>query len=134
MNVTFNIVDTISVPPTDTRVPTEKQLKAEWESLKRGKTANGGDKTVQEKSQKDTSSSSVSSAPTKSESKSTTAASSVVAPQKVRHEWYQSNDSVVVTLYVKGIPKESVETELKDDSVCSIYPFKWRSGRLTITL
>lgn len=110
--------------PTDTRVPTEKQLKAEWESLKSGKTVNGADKTVQEKGQKDSSPSGVSLDPTKSESKAATEASPVVAAQKVRHEWYQSNDSVVVTLYVKGIPKESVETELKDDSVWSILPFR----------
>lgn len=108
--------------PTDTRVPTEKQLKAEWESLKAGKTVDGGDKTVPDKGQKDPSSSGVSSDKTKSETKAAEA-SPVVAAQKVRHEWYQSNDSVVVTLYAKGIPKESVETELKDDSVCSILPF-----------
>ncbi|KAJ5381546.1 uncharacterized protein N7496_003974 [Penicillium cataractarum] len=114
--------------PTDTRVPTEKQLKAEWESLKSGKAVDGGDKTVQEKNQKDPSSSGVSSDPTKSEDKETTEASPVVAPQKVRHEWYQSNASVVVTLYAKGIPKESVETELKDESVSLQFPLPSGSG------
>ncbi|OOQ88671.1 SGT1 and CS domain protein [Penicillium brasilianum] len=113
--------------PTDTRVPTEKQLKAEWESLKAGKTVDGGDKTVPDKGQKDSSSSGISSDKTKSETKAAEA-SPVVAAQKVRHEWYQSNDSVVVTLYAKGIPKESVETELKDDSVSLQFPLPSGSG------
>jgi suppressor of G2 allele of SKP1 len=105
--------------PTDTRIPTEKELKAEWESLKSGKEVGAGEKAVQEKDQKDISSSGASSDQTKPETKSTEA-SPVVTAQKVRHEWYQSHDSVVVTLYVKGVSKDSVETELKDDSVCSI--------------
>lgn len=39
------------------------------------------------------------------------------APEKIRHEWYQSSDSVVVTLYAKGVPKDRVASELKDESV-----------------
>lgn len=36
---------------------------------------------------------------------------------KVRHEWYQSNDSVVVTLYVKGVPKDKTDSDIHDHSV-----------------
>ncbi|KAJ5134410.1 hypothetical protein N7526_005775 [Penicillium atrosanguineum] len=43
-------------------------------------------------------------------------------PEKVRHEWYQSQDSVVVTLYVKNVPKGKVETDLKDDSLSLQFP------------
>ncbi|KAJ9368223.1 hypothetical protein DTO282F9_8444 [Paecilomyces variotii] len=51
------------------------------------------------------------------------AASTPVAPaSKVRHEWYQSNDSVVLTLYVKGVPKDEVEVEFKDDSISIEFP------------
>lgn len=39
------------------------------------------------------------------------------APEKIRHEWYQSSNSVVVTLYAKGVPKDRVASELKDESV-----------------
>lgn len=106
--------------PTDTRVPTEKELKAEWESLKSGKAV--GDKAVQEKGQKDSVSSDAPSDQTKTESKVAPDASPAAVAQKVRHEWYQSQDSVVVTLYVKGIAKDKVETELKEDSVSSIFP------------
>ena len=37
---------------------------------------------------------------------------------KVRHEWYQSNDAVVLALYVKGVPKTNVDADLKADNVC----------------
>lgn len=108
--------------PTDTRVPTEKELKAEWESLKSGKAVGVEDKTVQENGQKGSSSSGPLADQTTTETKATAMASPVAAAQKVRHEWYQSHDSVVVTLYVKGIPKDSVEVELKDDLVRSFLP------------
>lgn len=43
-------------------------------------------------------------------------------PTNVRHEWYQSHDTVVVTLYAKGVPKDKAEVEIQDQSVCqSIY-------------
>jgi suppressor of G2 allele of SKP1 len=106
--------------PTDTRVPTEKELEAEWESLKSGSVV--GDKAVQEKGQKDRVSFDGASDQTKTETKVVAEASPAAVAQKVRHEWYQSQDSVVVTLYVKGIPKDKVETELKDGSVRSILP------------
>jgi hypothetical protein len=39
---------------------------------------------------------------------------------RVRHEWYQSNDSVILTLYVKGVQKDKVNVEFYDTSVCVI--------------
>lgn len=41
----------------------------------------------------------------------------VSAPAKVRHEWYQSHDAVVVTIYAKNVDKSKLETDLQDDSV-----------------
>lgn len=41
---------------------------------------------------------------------------------RVRHEWYQSHDSVVITLYVKGVPKDKVDVDIKSDSVRHIHP------------
>ncbi|GAD91992.1 SGT1 and CS domain protein [Paecilomyces variotii No. 5] len=52
----------------------------------------------------------------------TPAASTPMAPSKVRHEWYQSNDSVVLTLYVKGVPKDKVDVEFKDHSISIEFP------------
>lgn len=39
------------------------------------------------------------------------------APAKIRHEWYQSNDSVVITLYCKGVPKDKLDVDLQNTSV-----------------
>ena len=39
------------------------------------------------------------------------------APAKFRHEWYQNAQSVIVTLYAKGVPKDKVEVDIQDDSV-----------------
>lgn len=37
----------------------------------------------------------------------------------VRHEWYQTHDTVVVTLYAKGVPKEKADIDIQEDSVCT---------------
>ncbi|KAJ5176768.1 uncharacterized protein N7482_002645 [Penicillium canariense] len=115
--------------PADTRIPTEKELKAEWENLKSGKAGGAGDKTVQETDQQASSRSNV---PLEQDNAETgavpVAAATPAAPQKVRHEWYQSHDSVVVTLYVKGISKDDVDVDLKDDSVSLQFPLPSGSG------
>lgn len=100
--------------PSDVRVPTEKELKAQLEALKSGKTE--AEENVSGAGQKSedaakTDKNGAASAP------STATPSATPVPEKIRHEWYQSNDSVVVTLYVKGIAKDSVATDLKDGSV-----------------
>jgi hypothetical protein len=38
-------------------------------------------------------------------------------PTKARHEWYQTQDSVVVTVYAKGVKKDEVEADLQNTSV-----------------
>ncbi|OQD97618.1 hypothetical protein PENSOL_c011G02773 [Penicillium solitum] len=45
-----------------------------------------------------------------------------IVPERVRHEWYQSQDSVVVTLYVKGISNDSVAVDLKEAFVSLQFP------------
>ncbi|KAJ5908913.1 SGT1 and CS domain protein [Penicillium taxi] len=45
------------------------------------------------------------------------AASSRPEIQEFRHEWYQSHDSVVVIMYVKGASKDSVELKASEDSI-----------------
>lgn len=100
--------------PSDVRIPTEKELKAQLEALKSGKTE--AEENVSGTGQKSedaakTDKNGAASAP------STATPSATPVPEKIRHEWYQSNDSVVVTLYVKGIAKDSVATDLKGDSV-----------------
>ncbi|KAL1850345.1 Cochaperone protein [Paecilomyces lecythidis] len=46
----------------------------------------------------------------------------IAPPSKVRHEWYQSSDSVVLTLYVKGVPKDKVDVEFKENSISIEFP------------
>ncbi|KAJ5947509.1 hypothetical protein N7466_000524 [Penicillium verhagenii] len=105
--------------PTDIHVPTEKELKAEWERLKSGKSDVEKSPAAQPAS-----GAASSSTETKMNTSEQNTASNVVAPaaEKVRHEWYQSQDSVVVTLYVKNVQKDKVETELKGDSISLQFP------------
>jgi suppressor of G2 allele of SKP1 len=46
------------------------------------------------------------------------------APSKVRHEWYQSSDTVTLTLYAKGVPKDKADIEINEQSVCIYTPMQ----------
>lgn len=105
--------------PSDTKIPTEKEIKAELESLKAGKTAPVANESKKRDTQPSSSAATTSAQETiqgAEEKKPSTA-----VPEKVRHEWYQSGDSVVVTLYIKGIQKDTVQVDLKDESVSDNY-------------
>ena len=41
---------------------------------------------------------------------------------KIRHEWYQTNHSVIITLYCKGIPKDKATIEIKQNSLEVSFP------------
>lgn len=42
----------------------------------------------------------------------------VVTPAgKIRHEWYQTPNNVVLTLYVKGVPKDQAAVEINEKTV-----------------
>ena len=41
---------------------------------------------------------------------------------KTRHEWYETNDSVTVTLYAKGVPKDKTTIELQKRSLALSFP------------
>ena len=41
---------------------------------------------------------------------------------KIRHEWYQQNDVVIVTLFAKGIPKEKAAVDIKSSSLSIAFP------------
>ncbi|EPS39796.1 hypothetical protein H072_6255 [Dactylellina haptotyla CBS 200.50] len=41
---------------------------------------------------------------------------------KIRHEWYQTNTSVNVSLFVKGVPKDEATVELEDRSLSITFP------------
>ncbi len=46
-----------------------------------------------------------------------TAAPPSASTGKIRHEWYQNAQSVIVTLYAKGVSKTQAEVDIQDDSV-----------------
>lgn len=47
----------------------------------------------------------------------------VVTPRsKIRHEWYQTNTHTVITLYVKGVPKDKATIVIQESSVCIPLP------------
>ena len=41
---------------------------------------------------------------------------------KIRHEWYQTPENVIVTLYCKGIPKDKATVEIKENSLEVSFP------------
>lgn len=43
-------------------------------------------------------------------------------PNKIRHEWFQTNDNVIVTLFCKGIPKDKAVVEIKQGSLDVSFP------------
>ncbi|KAI9041691.1 co-chaperone SGT1 [Aspergillus affinis] len=110
---------TVAEYPTGIKSPSEKELKQQLEAFKSGKT---GDNSILalEKHQSSIDEGAASSAlESKPVPSSVPAAASV---EKVRHEWYQSNESVVVTLYVKGVPKDKASVQLASDSVTVGFP------------
>ncbi|KAL4991610.1 hypothetical protein BDW68DRAFT_151609 [Aspergillus falconensis] len=112
---------TIEEVPNGVKVPSEKELKKQWEAMKAGdisgEKSSAGAGSVEEK--KETEGMSAEAAKEKA---ATSASAPAQTPDKIRHEWYQSNDSVVVTLYAKGVDKEKVDAEIKSDSVSVQFP------------
>lgn len=41
---------------------------------------------------------------------------------KIRHEWFQTNDDVVVTLFAKGVPKDKTSVEIQGNSLFISFP------------
>ena len=41
---------------------------------------------------------------------------------KIRHEWYQTHETVVVTLFAKGIPKDKTEIDIQPHSLAISFP------------
>jgi hypothetical protein len=120
---------TIEEFPKGVAIPSEKDLKKQLDAFKAGKVEEGSTQAQTTPANDKTTDSTKTSTPTTESqgtiseaqtAQSTTSPSTGPSTEKVRHEWYQSHDSVVVTLYVKGVPKDSVDTELKDESVCGI--------------
>ncbi|PYH72479.1 co-chaperone SGT1 [Aspergillus vadensis CBS 113365] len=103
----------------------EKELRAQLEELRGGKsksksTVGGGN--GENEGQKDSVKAEKEEEEEKAEVKEAQQQQQQQQQVKVRHEWYQSGEAVVVTLYVKGVPKDKVAIELKEDSTSLQFP------------
>lgn len=47
---------------------------------------------------------------------------STAPPPKIRHEWYQNNQNVLITIYAKGVAKDKIEVDLEEDSLSVSFP------------
>ncbi|RAH62578.1 CS-domain-containing protein [Aspergillus piperis CBS 112811] len=103
--------------PVGVKVPGEKELRAQLEELRKGKSKIGSVSDEKEGQKVEDKAEKV--AEEKAEVKEAQQQQQQV---KVRHEWYQSGETVVVTLYVKGVPKDKVAIELKEDSTSLQFP------------
>ena len=43
-------------------------------------------------------------------------------PSKIRHEWFQQHDTVIVSLFAKGIPKDKTTVDIKSSSLEVSFP------------
>ncbi|KAL4903505.1 hypothetical protein BDW74DRAFT_156510 [Aspergillus multicolor] len=112
---------TIEEVPSGMNVPSEKELKGQWEAMK-AEDISGDKSSVVVSAGDEQKADGTSAEAAKDEKAASPAPVPVQTPEKIRHGWYQSNDSVVVTLYAKGVDKEKVDTELKSDSVSIQFP------------
>jgi CS domain. len=110
--------------PSSTYVPTGGELNDQWMALKAGNVGiTGASQQIEpqpfnpELIEGSTLSPAEAIMAALAQDPDTRATATSIVPEKVRHEWYQSQDSVVVTLYVKGIPNDSVAVDLKEDFV-----------------
>lgn len=110
--------------PTDTKIPTEEEIRLQLEALKSGNDAPDVQQVQDDSKAQAPIETDITAMKTPQSGNgidsATTAPPSTAPPGKVRHEWYQSHDSVVVTLYAKGVPKDKLEADLQSDSVCRL--------------
>ncbi|KAF7586750.1 hypothetical protein BBP40_008370 [Aspergillus hancockii] len=113
---------TVAEYPSGVHYPTEKELKKYLSDLKSGNIGGQGGVAAGDKQATGDDSTSKTSDGKDGAVGSTPSTTPAPLSDKVRHEWYQSSESVVVTLYIKGVPKDKVDTELNDESVSLQFP------------
>jgi len=55
-----------------------------------------------------------------------TPATAAPVVSKIRHEWYQNTQSVIVTIYAKGVPKDKTEVDIQEGSVILLLLMEFR--------
>ncbi|OKL64324.1 hypothetical protein UA08_00321 [Talaromyces atroroseus] len=111
-----------------TKIPSEQELRKHLQTQLGQSTkateGNGGEMSDADKtneSKLDVSSSS-SAAPFTAGPGAPAAPVPAAAPTKIRHEWYQSQDSVVLTVYAKNVNKAQLEADLQENSLSIEFP------------
>lgn len=98
-------------------VPDEKYLKAELEAWLSGKSA---EPTAEQSQQTQPATSAEASSTTQTDASSKAPTTSTeTSVEKVRHDWYQTTNEVLVTLYVKKVPADKLESEFNENNVSS---------------
>lgn len=59
---------------------------------------------------------------TKTAAESVSQSASTALPQKIRHEWYQNNQNVIITIYAKGVAKDKIDVDIEEDSLSVSFP------------
>ncbi|KAK2811544.1 hypothetical protein FQN50_002167 [Emmonsiellopsis sp. PD_5] len=111
----------------DIEVPGEKELKEVYKQQLEESVDGGGAVGVVGSKGKGKEDSSVKAAPATGAAQPAAPQASATPPQapvatKVRHEWYQTADTVVVTLYAKGVPKDKADIDIQEDSLSVSFP------------
>ncbi|KAE8351757.1 hypothetical protein BDV28DRAFT_13815 [Aspergillus coremiiformis] len=119
---------TVAEFPRGVHIPSETELKQQLDALKSGKIGDNGVQEQDAAGDKTITGEVSTSKTADSTNDAARSAPSTTPSDKVRHEWYQSNDSVVVTLYVKGVPKDKVDVELHDESTSLRFPLPSGAG------
>ena len=53
---------------------------------------------------------------------SSNSATSSTTLQNIRHEWYQNNENVIITLYAKGVQKDRIDVDIEEDQISISFP------------
>lgn len=101
----------------DVKIPGEKEMKSILEAQLRGSSTQGEQNAGNKQGTTNVEKTSKYEDPKQDSGAGAAVSTTTPAVNKVRHEWYQSADRVVVTLYVKGVPKADTIVEFEDRSV-----------------
>lgn len=102
----------------DIKIPEEKELKSILETQLSGSAVKSEQNIIENKqATTNIEQTGKSEAPEKDSAAGTATSTTAPAVSKVRHEWYQSADRVVITLYVKGVPKADTVVDFEERSV-----------------
>lgn len=101
-------------------VPDEKYLKAELEAWLSGKSAAP---TAGQSQQTESAASTEASSTTQTDAASKAPTAATETPvEKVRHDWYQTANEVLVTLYAKKVPADKLESDFSENTVSCLSP------------